>query len=196
MTLTLIAVLVGSYALGCLVAAYYVTRWRRGEDIRASGSGNAGATNMARVYGKFDAALTLVLDAGKGALAVTAALYLLEPQWMAVAALLAAIIGHIWPAQLSFHGGKGAATALGGMLAFDPVAALLLVGAGVVSFALTRNFFRSGLVAIGLGPLALWGLGHDMPTVAISVVTTVLCLVVHHPIIDAPRQPRPKDAAR
>ena len=117
MTLTLIAVLVGSYALGCLVAAYYVTRWRRGEDIRASGSGNAGATNMARVYGKFDAALTLVLDAGKGALAVTAALYLLEPQWMAVAALLAAIIGHIWPAQLSFHGGKGAATALGGMLA-------------------------------------------------------------------------------
>ena len=68
----LILVLIGSYVMGCFVAAYYVTRWRRGVDIRASGSGNAGARNMARVYGMSDAVITLIIDAIKGAAAVVA----------------------------------------------------------------------------------------------------------------------------
>ena len=74
--MTLIAVLVGSYALGCLVAAYYITRFRHGVDIRSSGSGNAGATNVARLYGRREAAVTLILDGLKGAIAVTAGLLL------------------------------------------------------------------------------------------------------------------------
>lgn len=187
---TLIAVLVGSYMLGCLVAAYYVTRWRRGVDIRASGSGNAGARNMARVYGPFDAAITLVLDAAKGAIAVSAGLYFVGTEWAGVAALLAAIVGHIWPAQLGFHGGKGAATGLGGILVLDPLASLALLGAGAVFFVITKNFYRSGLVAIALAAPMLAVFGHDAATIAVAAVTSLVCLVVHHPVIDARRQPR------
>jgi glycerol-3-phosphate acyltransferase PlsY len=186
----LLALLTGSYALGCFVAAYYVTRWRRGVDIRASGSGNAGARNMARVYGYSDAALTLLIDAAKGAVAVIAGAALLGTDWAAVLALLAAIVGHIWPIQLGFHGGKGAATGLGGMLALDPGAALVLLAAGALWYAATRDFFRSGLVAIALAAPALAIFGHDLATLAIAAVTSALCLIVHHPVVDAPRQPK------
>ena len=188
----LILVLIGCYVMGCFVAAYYVTRWRHGVDIRASGSGNAGARNMARVYGMTDAAITLLIDASKGAVAVVAGLMFVGPEWTGVAALLAAIIGHIWPIQLSFHGGKGAATGLGGILVLDPGVALSLLAAGAIWFAFTRNFFRSGLVAIGLAAPMLWIFGHALPAVVVAAVTSLLCLVVNHPVLDAPRQPQPR----
>jgi acyl-phosphate glycerol 3-phosphate acyltransferase len=187
----LIALLVGSYALGCLVAAYYLTRWRYGVDIRAAGSGNAGARNMARVYGMPYALITFFLDAAKGTIVVTAGTALVGQDWAGLAALLAAMIGHIWPAQLSFRGGKGVATGLGGMLFLDPLATLSLIGGGVVVFAITRNFFRSGLVVISLtAPVIAW-FGHGWATVALSAATSLLCLVVNHPAIDAPRIPKP-----
>lgn len=187
---TLIAVLAGSYMLGCFISAYYVTLWRRGVDIRSSGSGNAGARNMARVYGLSDAALTLVLDAAKGTIAVLAGVYFVGPEWAGVAALLATIVGHIWPAQLSFHGGKGAATGLGGILVIDPMATLVLLVIGVVLVLITRNFFRSGLVAIALAEPALAVFGHDGATLALTAAASLLCLAANHPVIDAPRQPR------
>lgn len=183
--------LAGCYALGCFVAAYYVTRWRYGVDIRRAGSGNAGARNMARVYGWSGAIVTFLVDAGKGAVAVLAGLYFVGAEWAGVAALLAAVIGHIWPLQLAFHGGKGAATGLGGILVLDPIAATALLGIGAMTFAMTRDFFRSGLVAIGLAAPMLWVLGHAVSTVLLAAVTSFVCLIVNHPVLDAPRQPRP-----
>lgn len=196
MTLTLVAVLVGSYALGCLVAAYYVTRFRHGVDIRTSGSGNAGATNVARLYGRGEAAVALIFDGLKGVIAVTAGFYFVGPDWAAVLALAAAIIGHIWPAQLQFHGGKGVATALGGFLALNPLATAAVIGIGLVVYAVTRQYFRSGLAAIGLAAPVLWAFGHSIAAVVLAAATSVLCLVVHHPVIDAPRKPRSPDAVR
>jgi len=190
MSWTLIGVLAGSYILGCFVAAYYFTRWRRGVDIRASGSGNAGARNMARVYGPTDAAITLVLDAAKGAIAAMAGLYFVGTEWAAVAALLAAIVGHIWPAQLSFHGGKGVATGLGGIVVIDPLATLALLGVGVLLLALTRNFYRTGLVVIALAEPMLAIFGHDRLTLFLTAIASLICLVANHPVIDARRQPR------
>lgn len=190
MAWSLVAVLASCYVLGCFVAAYYVTRWRRGVDIRASGSGNAGARNMARVYGLSDAAITLLIDAAKGALAVWAGIVFVGPEWAGVAALLATIVGHIWPVQLGFHGGKGAATGLGGVLFLDPVAAVALLGVGAVVFAIIRDFYRSGLVAIAVAAPVLALFRHDAATVAVAAVTSLLCLAANHPIIDAPRQPR------
>jgi hypothetical protein len=77
------------------------------------------------------------------------------------------------------------------MLALNPLASLALLGAGALAFAVTKDFFRSGLVAIGLAAPVLAIFGHDRATVALAALTSVLCLVVHHPIIDVPRQPRP-----
>ena len=187
---TLIPVLIACYVLGCFVAAYYLTRWHRGADIRASGSGNAGARNMARVYGMKYAVITLLIDAAKGAAAVVAGLTIVGPEWAAIAALLAAIIGHIWPIQLSFHGGKGVATGLGGILVIDPLVVLTLVGIGAVCFAFTRNFFRSGLIAIALAAPMAWLFGHDVPTAVLIGVTSLLVLVVNHPVFDVRPQPR------
>lgn len=186
----LLPVLAGSYLLGCFVAAYYVTRWRRGVDIRQAGSGNAGARNMARVYGPRDAVLTFLLDAGKGALAMGAGIHFLGSDWGGVATLTAAIAGHIWPVQLRFHGGKGAATGLGGIVVLDPVASLVLLGAGALVYLATRHFTRSGLTAIALSSPTLFLFRHDLATVGLTALASVLCLVVHHPVIDAPRQPR------
>ena len=193
--MSIVLAILFSYALGCFVAAYYVALWRRGVDIRHSGSGNAGARNMARIYGPADAVLTFALDAAKGALAMAAGLWLTGHDWGGVVALTAAIAGHIWPVQLRFHGGKGAATGLGGILVLDPAVTLALLAGGAVMFAVTRNFTRSGLTAIALSAPMLAVFGHDMTTVASTVVASALCLVVHHPVIDAPRQPRSRRTA-
>lgn len=187
----LLVLLIGSYFVGCFVAAYYLTLWRRGVDIRAAGSGNAGARNMARVYGMPDAAFTFLIDGFKGAMVVWAGITFVGQEWAGVAALLAAIIGHIWPVQLSFHGGKGAATGLGGILVLDPLVSLALLAVGAAGFAVTRNFFRSGLLAIAVSAPMLAAFGHAWTTVTVAGVASLLCLAANHPVIDAPRQPKP-----
>jgi glycerol-3-phosphate acyltransferase PlsY len=191
MTLRLLAVLVACYFLGCIVAAYYVTKIRHGADIRASGSGNAGARNTARVYGPVDAILTFLVDAAKGSVAVLIGTQVTGLEWAGAAALTAAIVGHIWPAQLGFHGGKGAATGLGGVVVIDPLASLTLLVSGAVLFAFTRNFSASGLTVIALSSPMLALYGHGAPTIAVVAVASALCLIVQHPLVDAPRQPRP-----
>jgi glycerol-3-phosphate acyltransferase PlsY len=194
MAWSLIAVLAGSYALGCIVFAYYITRFRHGVDIRKSGSGNAGATNVARLYGRTEAAITLLLDGLKGIAAVAAGFYFVGPDWAAMLALAAAIIGHIWPVQLQFHGGKGVATGLGGFVALNLLATVSVIGIGLVIYAITRKYFRSGLIAISLAGPILWLFGHSLAAVILAAAASALVLIVQHPTIDAPRQPTKKSA--
>lgn len=105
-----------SYALGCLAAAYYITRWRLGHDIRRMGSGTVGARNTGRVLGASGFLTVFVLDALKGGLAVGVAPWISPWPWLPAGALLTAVIGHCWPLQLGFHGGKGIAVTVGGGL--------------------------------------------------------------------------------
>lgn len=109
-----------AYALGCIVAAYYVVRLRSGKDVRESGSGNAGARNVYRGGDHAGAALTLAWDVAKGALAIVAARAIAPDDLTLAIAFVAVIVGHIWPAQLRFHGGKGVAPAIGGALLLLP----------------------------------------------------------------------------
>jgi glycerol-3-phosphate acyltransferase PlsY len=146
---------------------------------------------VGRLYGKVEMGVTLALDALKGVVAVLAGYYFVGPDWAAVLALAAAIIGHIWPVQLRFHGGKGVATGLGGFLALNLLATLAVIAIGLVIYGITRQYFRSGLVAIGLAGPMLWAFGHSIAAVLLAAATSILCLVVHHPVIDAPRKPRP-----
>src|SRR5215831_19092118 len=122
-----IFILVTSYFLGTIPFGYLLVRIFRGEDVRKSGSGNIGATNVSRKSPALGA-LTLVLDAAKGYCAVQIATYSGfgpgDPglaRLMAAAALFA-IVGHMFPIWLKFRGGKGVATALGAFLRFVPVA--------------------------------------------------------------------------
>ncbi len=175
----LAAIILGSYLLGSIVGAYYLVRWRTGRDLRSLGSGNAGARNAGRVLGRGAFALALLIDAGKGALATWIALQL-EPQPLAtILAMIAVVVGHIWPAHLHFRGGKGAATALGIMVIFDPVATAVLLLIGAVILLVTRQFTISGLAAIGLTPLVAAWRGHSTMEIVALVIMAALIIYAH-----------------
>ena len=101
------------YCLGCVNCGYYLVRLRRGVDLRAVHSGNAGATNAGRVLGRRAFVAVLALDTAKGASAALVGLWVADYAGAATAAL-ACIAGHIWPVFAGFRGGRGVATAFGG----------------------------------------------------------------------------------
>lgn len=176
-----VLVVLTSYLIGCVVGAYYIVRLRTGTDIRTLGSGNAGARNVLRALDKTGAAATLAFDAAKGALAVFFAYSLVPQDWAGGVAFLAVVVGHIWPVQLSFRGGKGAAPGLGCMLVIDPPMALAALAAGAVLYAVSRNITAGGLAAVALVPVF-----HAMrePTwegAAFVAAACTLILIAHHP---------------
>lgn len=145
-----LALIVGAYLLGAIPFGILVVRWRTGTDVRTVGSGNIGATNVARAAGKKAAGLVLLLDALKGFLPTLAALLLLDDPWWIAGVGFASFVGHCFPVYLRFRGGKGVATALGVNLALTPLAAL----AGVVVYVGLFKLFRiSALGSLG-GALA------------------------------------------
>lgn len=169
-----------SYCLGCFTAGYYWVRFRTGLDIRHQGSGTVGARNAGRVLGATGFLVTFLLDLGKGALAVAGARFLHLSGPAVVASILAVVVGHTFPIQLRFHGGKGISTSLGAVLAYDVVfdtfTTVVLVAIFLPAFAVIRSFTLSGLLAFTLSPLVvfLWGWGNE----ATAVVSFLAILVL------------------
>lgn len=150
---TLLLVL-ASYFLGGLSAGYWLVRWRTGADVRAQGSGATGATNVGRLLGRTGFALTLLLDAGKAALAVLAARHFELGQLGEHACGLAALAGHVWPAQLGFRGGKGVAPLLGAWLVLQPLALLPVAAFTTIAWLVARRFVRADLTGLCLLPVS------------------------------------------
>jgi len=180
---------VAAYLLGSIPFGWLVVKALGGPDIRAIGSGNIGAANVARNAGKFAGILTLLLDAGKGYLAVWFAAHPTHGniRWMMVAAVCA-VIGHMFPIWLNFKGGKGVATGLG---VFLPIC-WQAVAAGIVLWLLVVIFWRysslgsiSAAVALPLFVYLLYAPGHAPPEFVTlgTVVISVLVLVKHRPNI-------------
>ena len=150
--------LVLGYLAGSIPFGVLLTRWVRGVDVRQSGSGNIGATNVTRVAGKKLGAVVLLLDALKGSLAVLAALWLApESPRLHAAVGLAAFLGHVYPVWLRLQGGKGVATALGVLLVLVPLAALsaAFVYAGLVAAWRVSSVgsLAGGVTAVGVAAL-------------------------------------------
>jgi glycerol-3-phosphate acyltransferase PlsY len=150
----------GGYALGSVSFSLLLAK-SRGVDLRATGSGNLGATNLGRALGKGYAVAAYLLDMLKGALPALLALALDGRASVAVAAGGAAVLGHVWPLWHGFRGGKGVATLSGAMLALMPLGTL----AAGLAWWLTVRFTRwvsAGSLAFGLAlPLAAWLRGHE-----------------------------------
>ena len=153
-------VIIVSYLLGSIPFGYLIVRKKVGADIRETGSGGTGATNVSRRAGKKAGVLTLVLDALKGAVAVEWAVVLAGPSshaaWIVTAAAIAVIVGHIFPVWLKFRGGKGVATGVGVFVMLAPIA---LMFAGVVFLAIvmfTRYVSLGSMVAAATIPLFVW----------------------------------------
>jgi glycerol-3-phosphate acyltransferase PlsY len=149
-----------AYLLGSIPFGYLLVRIFRHEDIRATGSGNIGATNVARSGAKGLGILTLVLDALKGFFAVVIAQHIAEPYGfpqaydIAVAAGVAAVLGHCYPVWLGFRGGKGVATALGVFFALVPLTTVLyLLAVFLVIVFFTRYVSLASIVAAALFPV-------------------------------------------
>ncbi len=169
----------GAYILGCFATGYYLVRWRTGKDIRELGSGNIGARNVGRILGRFGFIITLFGDAAKGALAVWAAQRFGGNDYLPALAMLAVVAGHVWPAQLRFHGGKGVATSLGALVIYD----FQLVGAFgllfVLALAVLGKWVLPGLFAFAILPLASMYLGHDPAKVITICFLSGLVLIAH-----------------
>ncbi len=174
-----------AYLLGSIPFGYLIVRLRQGRDVRASGSGNIGATNVARVAGVAAGALTLLFDAGKGYVAVWAAGRLSGENitWMAVAGL-AAIVGHLFPVWLGFRGGKGVATGVGVFvpICWQAVAAALVLWLAVV--AMWRYVSLGSMVAAAALPLLTYWLyapGHAPPAgVSLSSALAAALIILKH----------------
>jgi acyl phosphate:glycerol-3-phosphate acyltransferase len=168
-TPTTILLLAAAYFLGSIPFGLILAKLFAGSDIRKSGSGNIGATNVARVAGPAPGILTLLLDVAKGYAAVWLAARFTDQSSTAMAlAAVAALIGHCFPVWLKFKGGKGVATALGVFLMLAPLAALgsLLV---FILVSITWRYVSLGSVsAAAVMPLLLyflWAPGHAPPLI-------------------------------
>jgi len=154
-------VVIIAYLLGSIPFGYLIVRKKLGDDIRQSGSGGTGATNVSRRAGRTAGVATLVLDAFKGSLAVLIARTLLTGpplvvDWWVAAAAIAVIVGHIFPVWLGLCGGKGVATGVGVFLVLAPVA---LACAGVLFVAivgLTRYVSLGSITAAVALPVSVW----------------------------------------
>lgn len=167
--------LCGSVPFGVIVTSMFANK-----DVRASGSGNIGATNVARVAGKKLGALVLLLDAAKGSLPVLIGLQLAPEQpVLHVAIAAAAFLGHVFPVWLKFKGGKGVATALGVLLVLLPISA----GIGFVTWVLVLITTRISSVGSLLGALFAIGssffLGSPLPYSLLGVGLFVAMLFTH-----------------
>jgi glycerol-3-phosphate acyltransferase PlsY len=184
-TLFFIAAL--SYLLGSIPFGYLLVRIFRGEDVRQSGSGNIGATNVSRkspVLG----AMTLLLDGLKGTAAVAlsykladrmVAIPTLEP--MALAALFA-VIGHMFPVWLKFRGGKGVASALGSFALIAPKAVLVAVILFMAVVAISRYVSLGSIIAVAAFPFAAWIIHQfDLPPAGLAMMSLAsLLIIVRH----------------
>jgi glycerol-3-phosphate acyltransferase PlsY len=152
-----LAALALGYLLGSIPFGLLLTRIGGAGDLRAIGSGNIGATNVLRTGRKGLAALTLLLDVAKGALAVVIARWI-GPDF-ALLGGMAAFIGHCYPVWLRFHGGKGVATLLGIALALSWPVGLVYAGVWLSALALFRYSSVGGMAAAISAPVAasLWG---------------------------------------
>jgi glycerol-3-phosphate acyltransferase PlsY len=177
-----------SYLLGSIPFGYLLVRIFRGEDVRRTGSGNIGATNVSRKSPALGA-LTLLLDAAKGFFAVQLAAAFSpfssgDPRIervMAASALLA-IMGHMFPVWLRFRGGKGVATALGAFLRFNP----MTVGVAIIIFVMvvlvSRRISLGSIVTAALFPLSIWLLDRprDPWVIALTATSGLLIIARHH----------------
>jgi len=179
-----------AYLIGSIPFGYLIVRARGGGDVRETGSGGTGATNVTRRAGKGAGVLTLALDAAKGALVALLARWLLAPDfginWWVAFASIAVVAGHVFPVWLKFRGGKGVATGLGVFLSLTPAAVAPAALIFLVVVWATRYVSLGSITATATLPLFIW-LVRDTgnpsalaaPVMAVGAVGGALIIFMH-----------------
>jgi acyl phosphate:glycerol-3-phosphate acyltransferase len=192
-----VALIAGAYLLGSIPFSFLVVRLVAGRDLREEGSRNVGATNVARTAGKVPGIVALILDIAKGYAAVALARWVVsQPGWPFVAgpspwqsrefwvalAGVIAVLAHMYPLWLRFHGGKGVATAGGVFLAMNPI----VVAGALIVFAIVLILFRfvslASIVTAASIPVLMRFLVRDAPFwhIVASIAIAIAVIAKHH----------------
>lgn len=185
-----VLVLTIAYLLGSIPFGYLIVRATKGADVRQTGSGGTGATNVSRRAGKAAGVLTLVLDAAKGAAAIWLARWLSGngPAINGVIAFagIAAIVGHCFPVWLGFRGGKGVATALGVFLSLAPIAVAFAAIIFLVVVGVTRYVSLGSITATLAIPFFIWVQNNFVnpviglaPVISAAIIGGLLIILMH-----------------
>ena len=177
----LVTAIVG-YLLGSIPFGYLLVRMFRGADVRSTGSGNIGATNVARTSPALGLA-TLALDAFKGLAAVwLSSTFFSENKTVAFVAAFAAICGHVFPVWLRFRGGKGVATGLGSLILLTPKAILLALGIFIALVLASRYISLGSIAAAASLPVFAHVFGEARNPFQVSLLSlgSLLIIVKHH----------------
>lgn len=176
----IILLLVCSYLLGNVLTASIISKFFYKQEIRTKGSGNPGARNIGRIYGKKAFVFVFLGDALKGVLAVLATKLLGFSADIELLALFAVIIGHVYPIVFKFRGGKGISTFIGGLLLFDPSVFAVLVGVFLILYPFIKNFTAAGMVAILSLPMIIFLHSYNSTSIILACFLSGFVLVAHY----------------
>ena len=170
-----------SYFLGSIPFGYILVRTFRGQDVRQTGSGNIGATNVSRTSPRLGA-LTLMLDALKGLAAVVLTREIFPThKGLMFAAALFAVVGHVFPVWLRFRGGKGVATGLGSFAVLTPKTVLVMIAIFILIFLAFRYVSIASILSVALFPLlaSILEPGMNWRTVGVTAAASLIIIVRH-----------------
>lgn len=180
-----------AYLLGSIPFGYLIVKATRGDDIRETGSGGTGATNVSRKAGKLAGVITLLLDAAKGAAAVLLAKHFsgtgaVDLYWWVALAAIAVILGHMFPIWLRFRGGKGVATGVGVFLVLAPIAFGFVAVLFLLTVLSTRYVSLGSIIAAAAIPLFVWlqhlfirPVGPLIPIMTTAAAGAILIIFAH-----------------
>jgi acyl phosphate:glycerol-3-phosphate acyltransferase len=169
-----------SYLIGTIPTAYLAVRWLRGQDIRQVGDGNAGAANVARLIGARVGMAVGVVDIAKGLVAVLLTRWLVDSTVAEMIAGVAVIAGHNWPVYLQGRGGRGAATAVGVLLAMLPILAVPLVVPALTVLYFTKSTAKGVATFYIPIPFLAWPVGYCYTLALYSLLIPVIVGFSHY----------------
>jgi glycerol-3-phosphate acyltransferase PlsY len=167
------------YLLGCLTSGYYLVRLFKNVDIRDHGQGSTGARDVGRVLGPWGLVATSGLDLIKGAVTVWMGTTYGTSDWIAPTGTVVMLIGHIWPVQLRFRGGRGVMPAIGAVALLDPILMAVFATLLVPVFAVLRRLTLSGMIVVAFAPVIAFVLGRAGNILLLLCVVSPLILIAH-----------------
>lgn len=177
--LMLAIIMLLSYGLGSVTGAYYIVKIFSGEDIRKLGSGNVGATNAGRVLGKKGFLLTLLIDVCKVIVALSFTSILIEGDGYLILSSLFIMMGHLFPAQLHFHGGKGVVAFLTSALFLCPVSIGVFAITIGIFYLILRKYTLAGFLSMGTIPITAYVMDGSL-IISVGLLALFITVLLFH----------------